>query len=109
MIVTKEMAERTEHLPDCAGWEDCDCFSKRWGHAEIYAMQGAEGLIWNKTRAELPPESPDMFLLGEGDNISGNVNGRYSIMRYDGEWWNEDGTELSEPPEWWAFIPPPAQ
>ena len=38
-MVTKEMAERTEHLPDCAGWEDCDCFSKRWGHAEIYAMQ----------------------------------------------------------------------
>jgi hypothetical protein len=39
--VTKEEAERKEHLPDCAGHEDCDCFHTLWSHAEIYRLQFA--------------------------------------------------------------------
>lgn len=62
---------------------------------------------WHRTDEALPPESHDTELLGEGDKVSGHINGRYSIMRYDGSWWNEDGTELSGPPEWWTFISPP--
>jgi hypothetical protein len=37
--ITIEEATRTEHLPDCAGYEDCECFSSRYNHSEIYAMQ----------------------------------------------------------------------
>jgi len=62
---------------------------------------------WHKTGEVLPPESRDVELIGEGDKISGHIDGRYSIMRYDGSWWNEDGTELSEPPEFWAHIDSP--
>ena len=64
---------------------------------------------WHKTSVKLPPTSPDVELLGEGDKISGHIYGRYSIMRYDGAWWNEDGTELSASPEFWAHIDPPTQ
>lgn len=37
--ITEEEACRTEHLPDCVGYEDCQCFSDLWSHADIYAMQ----------------------------------------------------------------------
>ena len=37
--VTKDEAERTDHLPDCTGWEDCDCFMSLWRHSEIYQLQ----------------------------------------------------------------------
>lgn len=37
--ISVEEACRTEHLPDCLGGHDCECFSSRWHHAEIYKMQ----------------------------------------------------------------------
>jgi hypothetical protein len=37
--ITEEEAKRTEHLPDCAGYEDCDCFSRTYSHREIYDTQ----------------------------------------------------------------------
>ena len=37
--VTKADATRKKHLKDCAGYEDCTCFSSVWSHADIYKMQ----------------------------------------------------------------------
>lgn len=37
--VTKEEAERTEHLDDCAGYDDCECFDERHSHREVYEVQ----------------------------------------------------------------------
>jgi hypothetical protein len=37
--ITKEEAERAEHLEDCAGYDDCDCFCTRHSHADIYELQ----------------------------------------------------------------------
>jgi len=37
--VTHEEACRTNHLPDCAGWTDCECFSRRHDHSDIYSLQ----------------------------------------------------------------------
>lgn len=65
---------------------------------------------WVRTKDRLPRSEESVELLGYGDNISGHVDGRYSIMRYDGVcWWNEDGTEMSDPPEFWTYIDPPNQ
>lgn len=61
---------------------------------------------WIKTSGQLPPENPNTFLLGEG-GVSGHIHGRYAVMCYDGDWWNEDGTELSSPPDFWTYIYPP--
>lgn len=38
-IISHEAATRTEHLPDCLGYEDCECFSERHRHADVYEMQ----------------------------------------------------------------------
>ena len=63
---------------------------------------------WNKTSDCLPgPEYHNIELLGYGKGISGHINGNYSIMRYDGNWWNKDGTVLSDPPESWTHLVPP--
>ena len=32
-------ADRTEHMHDCLGWTDCECFSSTWKHSDIYKMQ----------------------------------------------------------------------
>jgi len=37
--ITKADATRKKHLKECAGYEDCNCFSSLWSHAEIYLMQ----------------------------------------------------------------------
>ena len=37
--VTLEEAERTEHLPDCAGYEDCQCFHITCSYKELYELQ----------------------------------------------------------------------
>ena len=37
--ITFEQAKRTEHVEDCCGWEDCDCFSARHYHRDVYNMQ----------------------------------------------------------------------
>ena len=39
--VTKEDAERTEHIKDCPGYEDCFCFDDRISHAELHELQRA--------------------------------------------------------------------
>jgi hypothetical protein len=38
-IVTKEDADRTEHVAGCCGYEDCDCFYSLWSHRDVYDMQ----------------------------------------------------------------------
>jgi hypothetical protein len=57
--VTKEEAERTEHLPCCSGYDGCDCFHGIWSHAEIYQLQFANfqmlhALMAIKVMAENP-------------------------------------------------------
>jgi hypothetical protein len=37
--VTREDTGRTEHLPDCAGYEGCFCFDMRFSYAEVFAVQ----------------------------------------------------------------------
>ena len=69
-----------------------------------------DGTGWIKTEEKLPPEDNNIDLLGFGPEVSSHKNGEYSVMRYDGEWWNEDGTERCEtPPEYWAYIEPPCE
>jgi hypothetical protein len=59
-----------------------------------------------KTSEYLPPKGYNKELLGYGNNISGHVKGMFSIMRFDGDWWGDDGTELSDsPPEYWCYLP----
>jgi hypothetical protein len=62
---------------------------------------------WIKTTDLLPPIDSAVELLGYGDDVSGHTTGMYAIMRYDGTWWNEDGTELSSAPEYWAKLTVP--
>jgi hypothetical protein len=64
-------------------------------------------LEWVKTSDRLPPINNAVELLGYGAKISAHYHGMYSIMRFDGTWWNEDGTEHSIAPEYWATIPEP--
>ena len=37
--ITKEQAVRTEHHPDCAGYEDCDCFHLQVSYRDLYDLQ----------------------------------------------------------------------
>lgn len=73
-------------------------------------FSGCRDTEWNLT-AKSPPK-PDMSveLIGFGGGVSCHVNGEYSIMRYDGVWWNEDGTEMCDTePEYWAHLSKPTQ
>lgn len=62
-------------------------------------------LVWAKTTDQLPADTQE--LIGYGAGLSQNLYGMYSIMRYDGCWWSADGTELSDPPEYWAYLNSP--
>ncbi len=55
-----------------------------------------------KTELELPPEDFGGWLLGRGPGIADHSDGEFALMYYDGDWWNEDGTELcnNAPQEW---------
>ena len=64
-------------------------------------------MIWYKTEDQLPPKDNDTELVGYGGNISSHVHGKYAIMRYNGSWWNECGTELSGPPDYWTVLDAP--
>ena len=44
-LITKADARRTKHLKGCAGYEDCNCFSALWSHADIYRMQRRIALL----------------------------------------------------------------
>lgn len=37
--ITREEADRSDHIAECMGWDDCDCFSALYSHKEIYEMQ----------------------------------------------------------------------
>jgi hypothetical protein len=37
--VTREDRDRREHLPDCAGYEDCACFGEYVTYAEMWDQQ----------------------------------------------------------------------
>lgn len=43
-IITHDDAMRSEHLPDCAGYEDCNCFGSYFRYADIYELQNAAGM-----------------------------------------------------------------
>jgi hypothetical protein len=59
----------------------------------------------HKTANKLPEPNSSRWILGFGSGISGHVEGKYAIMIYDGDWWNEDGTELcNTAPEEWAYL-----
>lgn len=37
--VTQEERDRQEHLPDCAGYEDCTCFGEYVTYREMWHLQ----------------------------------------------------------------------
>ncbi len=60
-------------------------------------------MCWTLTR---PPEPSNRWILGFGSNIAGHIDGMWSLMRFDGNWWNEDGTELCDvAPDFWGYLP----
>jgi hypothetical protein len=57
------------------------------------------------TALRLPEPSIEREILGCGPHISNHIHGQWAIMRYDGSWWNECGTEVCETaPEYWAYL-----
>ena len=58
-----------------------------------------------KTAVCLPEENYEQELLGKGNDVSGHRDGVYAVLRYDGNWWNEDGTVIHEEgPESWCYL-----
>ena len=63
---------------------------------------------WWRPASTPPVEDLKLELVGYGTRISSHRLGRFAVMRYDGDWWNEDGTELcAHAPEHWAYIRAP--
>jgi hypothetical protein len=56
--ITKEEAERTEHSPECQGYEDCDCFSRRHDHKDIYMLQQRIAVLASYIAVELMKDLP---------------------------------------------------
>lgn len=53
----------------------------------------------------LPEPSNEREILGLGKGISNHIHGQWAIMRYNGSWWNECGTEVCDTaPEYWAYL-----
>lgn len=57
------------------------------------------------TRLQVPGEGS--WVIGYSSGQFGNhTEGHYDIMRYDGGWWNDCGTEVADDaPEMWGYLP----
>ena len=57
------------------------------------------------TLLQLPEKG--RWVIGYSTGQFGNhTDGHYDIMRYDGDWWEDCGTEIaSNAPERWGYLP----